>query len=79
MWECVLPGECVSSERAYGHRDGHQPAWLRLLLPLCHLLDYSRCHIGMDGGEDNTHAHTNTHKCRMQSKTMTLLDQSKEI
>lgn len=49
VWECVLPGECVCPRSgAYGHGDCHQPAWLRLLLPLCHLLDHSRCHIGTD-------------------------------
>ena len=46
VWEFILPGECVSSEQAYGHRDGRQPAWLRLLLPLRHLLDQNRCHAG---------------------------------
>lgn len=40
-----------------GHMDGHQPAWLRLLLPLHHLLDHSRCHNGTDREKYNRNTH----------------------
>lgn len=39
-----------------GHMDGLQPAWLRLLPPLHHLLDHSRCHVGTsEKSNRNTH------------------------
>jgi len=44
VWECVLPGERVSSEKTYGHRDCHRPSWLGLPLPLRHLQQMPRRH-----------------------------------
>lgn len=64
---CPARRVCVLWAGIWAQREGLQPAWPGLLVPLCHLLDHSRCHISMDGGKDNAHVETHTkHLCMMQ-------------